>query len=106
MLSGDTGGQYPKLELTPQDLKERTLAILVERLVRLGRRSPVLIVVEDAHWIDPTTEEVLRRSAAGIPTLPVMMVTTHRPDWRADWATDFSHAASLDRKSTRLNSSH
>src|SRR3546814_10430155 len=46
-------------------------------------------------WIDPTTEEVLRRSAAGIPTLPVMMVTTHRPDWRADWATDFSHAASL-----------
>lgn len=95
LLSVDTGGRYPKLELAPQDLKERTLATLVDRLVLLGRRSPVLFVVEDAHWIDPTTEEVLRRCAASIPNLPVMMVTTHRPDWRADWAADFSHAASL-----------
>jgi class 3 adenylate cyclase/tetratricopeptide (TPR) repeat protein len=95
LLSVDTGGRYPKLELAPQDLKERTLATLVDRLVLLGRRSPVLLVVEDAHWIDPTTEEVLRRCAGGIRNLPVMMVTTHRPDWRADWATDFSHAAGL-----------
>jgi class 3 adenylate cyclase/tetratricopeptide (TPR) repeat protein len=95
LLSVDTGGRYPKLELAPQDLKERTLATLVDRLALLGQRSPVLIVVEDAHWIDPTTDEVLRRATAGIPNLPVMMVLTHRPDWRADWATDFSHVASL-----------
>jgi len=95
LLSVDTGARYPKLDLAPQDLKEQTLATLVDRLALLGRRSPVLIVVEDAHWIDPTTEEVLRRATARIANLPVMMVTTHRPDWRADWATDFSHAATL-----------
>jgi class 3 adenylate cyclase/tetratricopeptide (TPR) repeat protein len=95
LLSVDTGTRYPKLDLTPQDLKERTLATLVDRLALLGRRAPVLIVVEDAHWIDPTTEEVLRRATAGIPNLPVMTVLTHRPDWRADWAADFSHVASL-----------
>ena len=95
LLSVDTGDQYPKLNLAPHDLKEQTLAMLVDRLALLGRRSPVLIVVEDAHWIDPTTEEVLRRATARIANLPVMMVTTHRPDWRADWAADFSHAATL-----------
>lgn len=95
LLSVDAGARYPKLDLSPQELKERTLATLVDRLVLLGQRSPVLMIVEDAHWIDPTTEEVLRRATVRIANLPVMMVTTHRPDWRADWATDFSHAAVL-----------
>lgn len=95
LLSVDTGDRYLKLSLTPQKLKEQTLSTLVDRLARLGRRSAVLIVVEDAHWIDPTTEEVLRQSTARIVSLPVMLVMTHRPEWRPDWTADFSHVATL-----------
>jgi class 3 adenylate cyclase/tetratricopeptide (TPR) repeat protein len=95
LLSVDTEDRFPKLDLAPQDLKEHTLTTLVDRLALLGQRSPVLIVIEDAHWIDPTTEEVLRRATARIANLPIMMVTTHRPDWRADWAVDFSHVTTL-----------
>lgn len=95
LLSVPADGRYAPLDLAPQQLRERTTDVLVERLVRLGSRSPVLMVVEDAHWIDPTTCEVLEHAAARIADLPVMLALTHRPEWSVDWAESYGHCSRL-----------
>jgi len=58
LLSLPTGERYPPLDLTPQKQKERTLRALVEQVEALAARQPVLMLFEDAHWSDPTSELV------------------------------------------------
>ena len=57
LLSFPTGDRYPALDLTPQKRKEKTLAALVAQLERLAREQPILVVLEDAHWLDPTSRD-------------------------------------------------
>jgi class 3 adenylate cyclase len=59
LLSIPTGTRYPALDLAPQRLKEKTLAALADRPLALAAKQPVLLVVEDAHWIDPSSEELI-----------------------------------------------
>ncbi|MGH7553657.1 MAG: AAA family ATPase, partial [Longimicrobiales bacterium] len=49
--------RYPPLNLSPQKQKEKTLEALAGQIEALSQRQPVLMVVEDAHWIDPTSRE-------------------------------------------------
>src|SRR6202011_5656463 len=62
MLSLPNDGRYPTLELTPQQRRQRTLEALTAQIARLARQRPVLMIVEDAHWIDPTSLEVFGRT--------------------------------------------
>src|SRR5262249_54180392 len=57
-------------ELTPQKHKERTLAALLSQLDGLAARQPVLIIFEDAHWVDPTSLELLTAMVERVPQLP------------------------------------
>ena len=57
LLSIPTGDRYPPLNLTPQKRKEKTLHALVAQVEGLAARQPVLMVLEDVHWSDPTTRE-------------------------------------------------
>jgi class 3 adenylate cyclase len=59
MLSVPTLGRWPVLDLSPQARRARLLAALLRRVRALAARRPVLAVVEDAHWIDPTTRYLL-----------------------------------------------
>jgi len=59
LLSIPTGDRYPRLDLTPQKRKERTLHAQLAQLEGLAARQPVLMVWEDVHWSDPTTRESL-----------------------------------------------
>src|SRR6516164_2574350 len=59
LLSLPTDGRFPPLNLTPQKRKERTLKALLAQMEGLAARQPLLMVVEDAHWIDPTSLELL-----------------------------------------------
>ena len=52
MLSLPDDGRYPKLELAPQQRRPRTLEALTTQIEALSRQSPVLMIFEDAHWID------------------------------------------------------
>ena len=62
LLSIPSGGRYPpRPDLSPQKRKEETLAALLAQLDGLAARRPVLMVFEDAHWIDPTSLELLER---------------------------------------------
>ena len=72
-------------QLTPQQRKERTLAALLARIEDLAARQPMLLLVEDAHWLDPTSVEFLTLLVELIPKLPVMMLITARPEFVPPW---------------------
>jgi predicted ATPase len=94
MLSLSNDRRYPALDLTPQQRRQRTLEALISQLTGLARQQPVLMIVEDAHWVDPTSLEVFGRTADRIRTLPVLLIVTFRPEFNATWLGQ-SHAMSL-----------
>ena len=55
----------------------------------------MLLVVEDAHWIDPSTNELLRDIALRIHAAPIYVLVTHRPEWSAGWAQGLSHVTNV-----------
>lgn len=65
-------------QLSPAQRRQRTMAAILGRLRELADQRPVLLVLEDAHWIDPTTLELLDRLAEAIAVLPVLLVVTTR----------------------------
>jgi predicted ATPase len=85
MLSLPNDGRYPTLDLTPQQRRERTLDALISQLEALARQSSVLMVVEDAHWIDPTSLEVFSPAVDRSETLRVLLIVTFRPEFDPPW---------------------
>ncbi len=95
LLSLDTAGRCPPPGLAPPERKERTLAVLVGQLLSGSDHGPVLLVIEDVHWADPSTVELCRRLAEAIPRRPVMMVVTRRPEGPVDGIGGLGHVTSL-----------
>src|SRR4029077_6047944 len=85
MLSLPNDGRYPALELTPQQRRQKTLEALISQMEALTRRNPVLMILEDAHWTDPTSLEVFGRVVDVIATLPVLLIVTFRPEFDWPW---------------------
>ena len=85
MLSLPNDGRYPALALTPVQRRQRTLEALTSQLAGLARQRPVLMIVEDAHWIDPTSLEVFGRTVDQIKTLPALLIVTFRPEFNPPW---------------------
>jgi class 3 adenylate cyclase/tetratricopeptide (TPR) repeat protein len=77
--------RYPPLNLLPRKQKDKTLKVLNGQVEALSRHQPVLIVLEDAHWIDPTSEEVLNLLVPRIQSLSVLLVVTGRPEYTPLW---------------------
>ena len=94
LLSLSNDRRYPALDLTPQQRRQRTLEALISQLTGLARQQPVLMIVEDAHWVDPTSLEVFGQTADRIRTLPVLLIVTFRPEFNAPWLGQ-THAMSL-----------
>ena len=87
LLSIPESERYPLPNLTPQRLKERTLGALLGQLKRLAARTPVLMVFEDLHWIDPTSLELLSLAVDQAPGLRLLFIVTSRPDFTPPWAS-------------------
>jgi class 3 adenylate cyclase len=85
MLSLPNDGRYPTLELTAQQRRKKTLDALIAQLEALSRFNPVLMIFEDAHWMDPTSAEVLSLVVDRIITLRVLLIVTYRPEFGAPW---------------------
>jgi len=77
--------RYPALQLTPQQQRQRTLETLVTLVLARTERQPVLVIVEDLHWIDPTTLEWLGLMVAQGPTAPLFTLLTCRPTFASPW---------------------
>jgi len=77
--------RYPALTLSPQKQKEKTLEALAGQLDALAHRGPVLMVFEDLHWVDPTSQELLDAFVPKLQGLPILLVATHRPEYAPHW---------------------
>ncbi|MCG7519789.1 adenylate/guanylate cyclase domain-containing protein [Ruegeria sp. Ofav3-42] len=87
LLSIPFEDQLGPLDLTPQQVMDQTLDMLVEHFVAEAGQRSVLFLFEDAHWIDPTTKTLLDRIVDRIPDTPVLVVMTHRTGFDAGWDT-------------------
>ena len=74
------------LNLSPQRKREKLLEAVLSQLEAEARRRPVLIVFEDAHWIDPTSRELLDVTVDWVRRVPVLLVLTFRPEFQPPWA--------------------
>jgi class 3 adenylate cyclase len=94
LLAIPTSDRYPPLDMPPAEAKERTLSAMIGMTVELTKQAPILMFLEDAHWIDPTTLELTNRIVEEVRRLPILLVITHRPEFSPPWAGQ-SHASSL-----------
>ncbi|MET3843596.1 adenylate/guanylate cyclase domain-containing protein [Bradyrhizobium sp. OAE829] len=85
LLSLANDGRYPALELAPEQRRQKTLEALDRQSETLARSRPVLMIVEDAHWGDPTSLEAFGRTVDRIANLPVLVIVTFRPEFEAAW---------------------
>jgi class 3 adenylate cyclase/tetratricopeptide (TPR) repeat protein len=70
---------------SPAQRKASTLALIVEIMARSGDGDPVVIVLEDAHWIDATTLEMMTRLTDSISRARLLAVVSARPDFVPPW---------------------
>jgi class 3 adenylate cyclase/predicted ATPase len=77
------GGDLPAAEA-----KQRVLETLIGWLLRSSRAMPTLVMLEDAHWADPTTLALLRLAASKIVRERVLVVVTSRPEFEPAWPDD------------------
>jgi class 3 adenylate cyclase len=94
MLSLSNDGHYPALELAPEQRRQKTLEALSLQVEAVARSSPVLMILEDAHWSDPTSLEAFGRVVDQIVTLPALLIVTFRPEFEAPWVGQ-PHVTSL-----------
>jgi class 3 adenylate cyclase len=92
-------GRYPPLQLSPQKQKEKTLQALIDRVRALTRGGPVMIAIEDIHWIDPTSQDLLELLVPIVSGLPVLLVMTYRPEYLPPWTGPHVNTVTLNRLS-------
>ena len=85
MLSLPNDGRYPTLELTPQQRRQRTFEALNLQIEALTSSRPVLMIVEDAHWVDPTSLEAFGQAVDQIASLRVLLIVTFRSEFEPPW---------------------
>jgi predicted ATPase len=91
--------------LAPDELRRRQLAALTASVMASARVQPVVLAIEDLHWADPTTLDVLRSIAGHGALAPLFIAATTRPEFRPPWGMRSHHAtialAPLDRAQVR-----
>jgi class 3 adenylate cyclase/predicted ATPase len=78
--------RYPPLNLSPQKQKERTLEAIALQVEALAQRQPLLMIYEDVHWIDATSQEALDILVPRLQRLPVLLIVTYRPEYSPGWS--------------------
>ena len=76
--------------MSPEQQKQQTLHALLTILLRIAAQQPVLFVMEDLHWVDPSTLEFLSLLVDQGPTARILALFTFRPDFTPPW-TGRSH---------------
>ena len=91
--------------LAPEELRHRQLAALTNWVIASARAQPVVLTLEDLHWADPTTLDVLRGIAERGALAPLFILLTARPEFRPAWGARSHHSAislvPLDRSQVR-----
>jgi class 3 adenylate cyclase/predicted ATPase len=77
--------RYPPRHVSPQRQRQKTLEALVAMLLELAEHQPALFILEDLHWTDPTTLELLNLVVDQTPTASLLTVLTCRPTFQPSW---------------------
>jgi class 3 adenylate cyclase/tetratricopeptide (TPR) repeat protein len=78
--------------LAPDQARRRLLAILVKWILGSAKAQPLVIVIEDLHWIDPSSMELIKLLIDQAATAPLLLLCTARPEMRPQWPTRTYHA--------------
>jgi class 3 adenylate cyclase/tetratricopeptide (TPR) repeat protein len=76
---------YPLPDVSPEQMRRRTVELLSRRFMELTKDGPVLAIIEDLQWIDPTSEELLVGILDNIERAPVVVVATSRNTFSQGW---------------------
>ena len=73
------------IEMTPAQRMKETIVLVEDFLAAEAAGTALLLLVEDAHWIDPTSSTVLDRLLRRIASVPILALVSHRPEWTPAW---------------------
>lgn len=99
LLGIPTGERYAPIDASSPSFKRRTLRGLVALAERMADRQPMLLVVEDAQWIDPSSLEFVRLAVEQMVSARLMVLLTARPEFRLEWSSPHLVRIGLDRLS-------
>ena len=83
------------LSMSPQDQRDLTILTLINTVKIRSTERPVILFIEDAHWIDPSTNALVDRFKDVCADLPLMILITHRPEWKLEQAEGDAHIRTL-----------
>ncbi len=86
LLALPSNGRYEELRQSPEERRRQTMDALTNILLEIAKRQPLLFVVEDLHWIDPTTLELLNLVVDQGPSARIFALFTYRPEFIPTWA--------------------
>jgi class 3 adenylate cyclase/predicted ATPase len=92
--------RYRPAILTPRQKREKTFEVLLQQLTDLAKHRPVLMIIEDLHWMDPSTHELFDLTVERVKRLPILLIATFRPEFIPPWAGQ-SHVTAITL--SRLN---
>ncbi len=94
LLSVPTLGRYPEIDLPPAKRMQWMIGVVADLLLHSLGGVPVLLLIEDLHWADPSSLDLLAAVIERQPALPMLMVVTARPEFSAPWL-DTPHCRTL-----------
>ncbi len=100
LLSIPLDGHLELSGLTPQQIKNRTISTLVDMLLAFSVQGPTLCIFEDAHWLDPSTLELLELIISRIDHAHVLLIVSCRPEFHPAW---IAHTNATIHSLTRLS---
>jgi len=87
LLSIPLGARFPPLQMSPQKQKELTRSAVLSLLCEMAEQKPVVFAVEDLHWADPTTLELLNLLAGEVASTRICVLFSARPEFTPTWST-------------------
>jgi TOMM system kinase/cyclase fusion protein len=97
LLSFTLPKSWTPLDVSPQKKREMTRNAVLSLLLELAEREPLVLVLEDLHWADASTLELLDRFVTELPSAPILAVFTARPELTPSWLSSAVHTLPLAR---------
>ncbi|EUC14494.1 AAA family ATPase [Paraburkholderia hospita] len=99
LLGIPTADRFPPLDTSSLSFKRRNLDVLIAMIAQSTHAQPLLVVVEDVHWIDPSTSDLVRLMLERLVSTKLLVLLTARPEFRPGWTYPQIVQLNLDRLS-------
>ncbi|MGF6789683.1 AAA family ATPase [Paraburkholderia sp. 35.1] len=99
LLGISTAVQHPSLDASSPDFKSRYVNVLIAMIAQSASTQPLLVVIEDAHWIDPSTFDFVTLMLERLVSAKLMVLITARPEFQPRWPYPHLVQLNLDRLS-------